>query len=304
MSGKPQMRDADEYNLQYYVVCVIDVLGQWEKLAQWSEMPLDGVLSPELIGALKNTVGTVLGFKEVFEKYFSQVSQCIISDKVALLPPKEQLLFQRYRDCVLKTQRFSDTFVFYAPLQNSFGDLSVVQVHQILGACSSAMLTSLAARIPVRGGVTIGTGIEIEDLNLYGPALAVAHFLESRIAEYPRVIVSPEVLRFLDMMEGNADAGELERIMSGMAKECRKLVTIDADRRWIVDYMGPGVLENLPVDDTFQKAIGIAYGFACSEAERFRVEGNSKLALRYASLQRYIESRMKLWIPYLDGVSK
>jgi hypothetical protein len=289
------MKDTNGYSLQYYVVCVIDVLGQQSRLAQWRELPLNGLLDAKLISALKNTLGIVLGFKDIFERYFKEVSQCTMPDRIAALSEEQQALYKRYRDCTLKTQQFSDTFVFYAPLQNVFGDLSVIQVHEILGACSMAMLISLAARIPVRGGMSIGVGTEIEDHGFYGPALAEAHYLESKKAKYPRIVLSSRVPQLLRTIEANAAKGVIERMMSGMAKECLNMIAMDSDGVWIVDYMGTGMKKYLPLIQELNRAVFCAHAFVCSEADRFRAEENDLLATCYERLRSYIESRLELW---------
>src|SRR5438045_4043107 len=61
----------------------------------------------------------------------------------------------------------------------------------------SLMLTSLAWGHPIRVGLDVGTGVEVERGQLYGPAVVKAYELESRAAEYPRVIVGDTLADYL-----------------------------------------------------------------------------------------------------------
>lgn len=289
------MSGQDSYQVGYYVVCVIDVLGQKEKLALWSRLPLDGSLTPDLLWGLKKTAGVVIGFAEVFERYFATVAECTMPDIQAKASPQERTKHARFRSCDLRTQQFSDTFVFYAPLANEHGDLSPVAIHRMIGACSTALLTSLAAMVPVRGGITIGTGLELKESNFYGPALAEAHFLESRVAEYPRVVASPQVIRFLDDLIHATGADEITRMMGELAKDCRKQFVLDVENIWMVDFLNLDIPPSGSAD-AIRSAILWSKAFVESEANRFREQGTQKLADRYDKLKSYFDSRMSRWL--------
>ena len=147
----------------YHVVCLIDVLGQKQKLAHWANLPDAGQITPGFVQALKQTVGTVLRFREQFIKFFDQLRQCTIPEKVGSLPKEQQEKFFRHKECKVEVERLSDTFVFYSLIPNSYGDASVTPVYRILATCAMAMLWSLAAKTPVRGAITIGAGAKLED---------------------------------------------------------------------------------------------------------------------------------------------
>lgn len=188
--------NATQPHIRYYVMCLIDILGQKKHLQRWAMLPSDGKPSDEFVEALKRTVGTVLSFREMFEGFFSRFGrppqQAAMLDR---LPLTQQEQFMRIRESrPLPTQQFSDTFVFYAPLTNSHGDVSGATFFQMLTAAASAVLYGLATKAPIRGAITVGAGMEISAGNFYGPALAEAHSLESEVAEYPRVVLSEEAV--------------------------------------------------------------------------------------------------------------
>ena len=273
----------------YHVVCLLDVLGQKDRLAGWSELPIEGGLTETDLQALKKTAGVVLGLQSAFERYFEEVGRCTMPKRYAGLDDRERERYHRFRESHLSIQQFSDTFVFYAPIPNDHGDVSLIPLHRMIGACCVAMLASLAAGTPVRGALAIGAGMELAKGNFYGPALAEAHCLESEVAQYPRVVVSPHVHEFLKTVQGSASGGWVaERMRSSM-------LGIDRDGHRIVDYMGESVYRPLSSSLVSSQTVRLAFEFACAEADRFRAENNQKLAERYNSLRCYMESRMGIW---------
>ncbi len=290
MSGKD-----DDYFLGYHVVCLIDVLGQKQKLAQWAELPDDRQVTPDFIKALKDTIGTVLTFRDQFIQFFEQLGQCTMPDKLTALPSEKQKQYHRFKECRVKVERFSDTFVFSSPIPNTHGDASITPLYRILAACCMAMFWSLAAKTPVRGAISIGTGAELEDESFYGPGLAEAHYLESEVAGYPRVVVSNSVRQFLADGQVYSSDREVAEIMKQIAGTCRSFICQDVDGCWIVDFLDKELRDLLGPDLKGGDTVRMAYEFVRSEALRFRNAGNSKLAVRYYLLQQYIESRLPIW---------
>lgn len=289
------MAEKRGFTLGTYVVCIIDVLGQKARLATWGNLPFDGTLTPDYQQALKKTVGTVLAFQETFERYFAGMQRGNTPTWPGRISEKDQAFLKRLKSCRLKVQQFSDTFVFYSPLANEHGDLSTVQLFQILGACCTAMLVSLAAHVPVRGGIALGPGIEIDEGRFYGPALAEAHHIESEVAQFPRVVVSDHVLQYLRFVRDNASSSTVAAAMERLAGGCRGVLVQDDDRKWIVDYMGATMREHFGQDSKFAACASEAYQFVRAEERRLIREKNNKLVDRYHKLRQYIESRMYLW---------
>ena len=285
----------------HHAVCVIDVLGQKDKLALWPTFVSGGIPSPEFITAVKGTVGTVLGFRGHFLKYFEAAQRCSIPDKIDALPDDARSMFHRIRYARVKVERFSDTFVFSSAIPNEYGDVSVVPVANLVGACCMAMLVSLAARQPVRGGLTVGMGAELEDRSFYGPALARAHQLESEIAGYPRIVVCEEVLDLLNETQVYSSDRLVNQAMRAISLNCRSKLCQDVDGCWIVDFLGKSARDEFGGDNQLLDTVRLAYQFVSAQASNYKAERKGKLALRYYLLQHYIESRLPLWgLPSID----
>jgi hypothetical protein len=137
------MVDKDEVTFfGYHVVCLIDVLGQKQKLDKWKMPPESGKLTPEFITALKDTAGAVLGYREHFRTFFTQFASVPIHEKFKALPRELMEKYRRAKDCRVVVERHSDTLVFSASIASIEGDALVGAVYPVLGACCMAMLVS------------------------------------------------------------------------------------------------------------------------------------------------------------------
>jgi hypothetical protein len=83
------------------------------------------------------------------------------------------------------TSTFSDNVVISAPASASL-------VKNLVGAVAAIQMTSLNLGFLIRGGVTIGELYHDREA-VFGPALNRAYELENCVADYPRVVLDPEV---------------------------------------------------------------------------------------------------------------
>lgn len=287
-------RAGDQYRCRH-AICLIDVLGQKDRLAKWDTLAANGRQTGELRTVVDATVGTVRNFKKQCHVVFDGARQCTNPGRLAALPLEIQQRHRKFRECNLKIQQFADTFVFYSAVSNSSGNVSVIPVFRMLGACSMAMITSTAMQIPVRGALTLGFGVEMAKQTFYGPALAEAYHLENSVAQYPHVIVSDKLRDFLLKEQVWSSDCTVNTKMAKMAATCRSLLAKDNDGQWIMDYFGKGMHELYEQKEVCAELARKAYRFAREEEKRFTGENNAKLAKRYGQLRRYIESRLSIW---------
>ena len=81
---------------------------------------------------------------------------------------------------------FSDSFVISVPLWEEGHELvRAVTVFSALSAACVVMITALASKHPLRGGIDVGLATEIGSGEIYGTALERAYLLERRVAKYP-----------------------------------------------------------------------------------------------------------------------
>jgi len=296
MSGEPKATvEPEEQPVCFHVVCLIDVLGQKQKLAQWARPPDDKEAARAFAQSLDDTVHVLRTLRDTFVQWFEDKKKPKVPQRLAKSPGSLQARYSRLRRCDIRVERFSDTFVFSSPVLNEHGDTSVMPAMRMLMACHMAMILSLAGGVPLRGALTIGLVNVLPDKSIYGPALAEGHHLESEIAGYPRIVVSKGMRDFLATGQPRSRDSHIDGAMETLASTCRGCLSEDVDGQWIFDYLGDGAREAFGLFPGMPKVAEEALTFARSEGERFRQAGNSKLALRYHLLESYITCRMDLW---------
>jgi hypothetical protein len=74
---------------------------------------------------------------------------------------------------------------------------------------------------------------------LFGAALVKAYELESRCAQYPRLVVGDTLVTYLTELRSSSTAGLQDDVERAIATRLlRSLKRDDFDQRWIVDYAG------------------------------------------------------------------
>ncbi len=149
--------------------------------------------------------------------------------------------------------------------------------------------------IPSRGGIAVGTGTEIAPGNFYGPALATAHHMESRCADYPRVVLSQEAVEFAYRQSGFSDDPEIERLLVEHHRSPPGLLCTDSDGMTIVDFMGQEIQAIVSAIPNLAGMGSKAYRFAHAEAARFEEAGDIRQARRYNQLLHYMRQRLSIW---------
>jgi hypothetical protein len=134
--------------------------------------------------------------------------------------------------------------------------------------------------------------MDIEDGEVYGPALARAHKLESRVAQYPRIVIGEELIRYLQMVAGQKATTEEERAHALLAKRSLGLLAVDDDGCTFLDWLGTDISKAFR-----EKAelVQTAYKFIIQESVKHKEARNSKLGFRYTLLRNYVESRLPDW---------
>lgn len=278
-----------EYNL--YILCLFDLLGQTNKLKVWEKHPTDRGQFKQAMTAMAQTALSIAAYRKTLQSWVEE-SQRIYEEMQPI----------GAKDCAgdlvslktnVKIQQFADTFLLVAPLINKTTNgqqrLNFVQIDHIFSMCAVQMINSLATNHPVRGAITVGTGMWIDDQRFYGPALAQAHYLESRIAKYPRIVVSDKVVKLMD--EGTDMFGaSIDLFDVFIRPRIKQYIMPDDDGYLILDFMGPQAQHDFC---TLRENVERAYKSVKSCKQEFRQ--CKKLGPRYAKLLKYMVARRELW---------
>lgn len=290
------------YHYGYHMVSFLDLLGQKERLRS-----IEGILESdlevkknELQTALKYTVGTIWefrkSFKDFFEKYLHHQPEIDVPEQI-------EVHFNQMRNhSKLNFQNFSDSIITWTPVLLKT-DLDYAQVlnsiHGILTSVGMITPLYLSRKVPIRGGIDLEGGILVvpNGSEIYGPVLNRAYTLESKCAEYPRVLVGKGLIDFLAQIEKiNLTDKILEGYCKMMAERCKRWIVTDDDHRQMVHFLGPyskEIADDVPSFDYYREVIVPMNDFI-SECENI-YQNDEKLRGRYKRLRSYFDRYIDIW---------
>lgn len=182
-----------------YIVCYFDFLGQRSGL-------LKKVRESSDMGSVQSEVDKVSVSIKTFNELVRGSRKQIVENpenlfSIIKLPDEMKgAILDKIKACHLGLQQFSDSTLFYASLE---GDdcigLGIFVSWCLLLAVDFIKL--LAEQFMIRGGIAVGKGWEIEPDCLYGPILEDVYALESKIAEFPRIVVSENAYQRLGVLD-------------------------------------------------------------------------------------------------------
>lgn len=276
----------------YYMIACFDVLGQSGKLLEMARQPPDS--KAKAVESLRETAGVVLRIRDHFKQFFEADTEFSAS----LPPDVRKYLFDHTKPRLIQWG-FSDTYIVAIPITNDDKvSATVAGIYRTLCAASTMWLISLGEGNPLRGGIEIGLAIDIEPTEVYGPALVEAHRLESKVADYPRIVVGRECVRFL--RQTSRDARKLpefkddnRRAAAKYASTClRMLREIEAEHA-MLDSLGDDYLA-IAIEQTraiFPRAIEQVD----AQLRQARNSKDCKLIRRYEKLSRYFRENSAKW---------
>ena len=275
------------FRLGHHLVAFLDVMGQSErfKKLRLAKTPEEDAEVGEVV---RQTAGFVLDLRRVFDEQFTAFEAGSPNIKRHTKEPLRPHFIG-----------ISDSLITSVPLRNDGGDLvGIVTVYSALSAAAVVMLTSLASKHPLRGGIDVGFAVEMGPQEVYGTALARAYELESKEAQYPRILIGDELWRYFNAAIAHFEKQDtpVARSITVITKKMLELVATDGDGKRILDYLGQTILDNAgPGGRHRDYMVKPAYAFVLAEQKRINATRDPKLTARYHLFRRYFESRLPLW---------
>jgi hypothetical protein len=287
----------------YWLVAFVDLLGQQEAFMKTDYLPdrEDPTKRDAFMEAVKASVGVVRRMRRILDTFRTALASNADAADSPLrdLPPEGLTRAKGMLERRVNENRWSDGVMLSCPLQPGEGHtVPILGVYDVLCTCAALMLVQLATGNPIRGGLDVGTGIDI-DGELFGAALVKAYRLESTRAQHPRLVVGRGLVDYLKAST-RAPGSEIERQFERrMATGVTGLIMQDEDDEWIVDYAGPKAREfivgNLKASDIPIFAHARAFAHRSRTAFQAQGAGGEKLFARYSKLVRYLDARASLW---------
>jgi hypothetical protein len=261
----PRAKEIEPLQIGNYCVCFLDFPGQRELLKGEGLMPSN---RDEAHAKFQTTLTAVRKLHEYAVTF----------------------LGENLQDNSVGLQRWSDGVVVYTALGGPNEPRATDSVHSLFTFAAAMLIFGLAAESPLRGGIEISWGVELYEGELYGPAVANAYLLESETAKYPRIVVGPRVLTYLQSHSADTRETEQSRLNRGFAQECISMLSSDEDDCAVLNYFG-WVLTNQHILPDEQDLIRRARVFVTSQLQSHTDSGNEKLRVRYEWLSRYLSAQ-------------
>ncbi|MFT6624607.1 MAG: hypothetical protein ACJAZI_000674 [Cycloclasticus sp.] len=282
-------------NVQNYCACFIDLLGQRNALAGQSIIPnfASEQEKADFLKIVNDTVGAIEQLQVRAQDFIQGKADAYSIRKY--LSSEEQELYDEMGKVGAKQQRWSDGLVYYSSLNNEMAKCPMRAVLQIFMLSGTFCFLGLANKHPIRGAIETAWGVELHENELYGAIVANSYDLESKVAQYPRIVVGDKTMNYLDvhleLPPNNID--KLALYNRDCAVLCKDMTTIDQDGYHIVDYLGTTFTKSV-TSSTNQELFGLAYRYIDEQYSLHRNNKDTKLALRYAWLREYFHKNKHL----------
>lgn len=273
-----------------YVISFIDILGQQKALKGHGLLPV--VESPEdharFIETLRATIGPIMRLHTSSEELLKGFDKPSPSPFRESLSPELKAKWDAALRAKVTIQRWSDGLVSFISLGNNVHVSPLSGIMRIFASAGAQCFMGLASGVPMRGAIDIAWGVEIRPGELYGAAVARAYELESTYAQYPRIIVSPRAIEYLQSCINNMGNDFISTMNGEIAKLCLGIIAQDADGFAIVHYLGVN-FQQLVSHSVHNEIYPFANQFVNDQLKLHIRSGESKLAFRYHHLAAYFK---------------
>jgi len=243
--------------------------------------------------ALDRSVMTIRRFFERYELYAADTAKSMDAWLDSAAAPDQRAVAVRLSRPGIKRLRFSDGLVLYVPMFPSREQGLGSGLFHLLLTCGYLWIAQLADGQPIRGGIDVAAGVAIEDGDLLGPALVNAYTLESKIADYPRIVVGRGVGTFCERMLDGVATDKGTQVDQRVAHIIRELICQAPDGASMIHVLGKRFRE-IGHRDLGLGMIDRANAFVNSEHERWRADGSERghrLLAKYERLKGYFDGR-------------
>lgn len=224
----------------WYVVAFLDLLGQQDALHKLNALP--NMENQVEVDAFKQNVSNSTNPLYALESFFKVAIKSFMEgtlDESMLLPPQQELLRQ-LRSTPIFYRTFSDSLIVHIPFSKDISKFECRAIYSVLAATAATFLSCMVHSYAIRGGIELGLAWTLKEGEIYGPALARAHNLESKIAQYPRIVIGEELISFLKVVEGQQAVTAEEKAHAYCATKSKELLAIDDDGHTFLDWLGLG----------------------------------------------------------------
>lgn len=274
-----------------YCVSFIDLLGQRAALRGQGLLPPFHTEDEQsaLNESLRKSVGAIIKLQKQAEEMLEPLLHPRQDSAFrAALPPELHAQWDEMQATRLKTQRWSDGLVSFLCLGDNDIKCRMNGVFSLFGLAGTLCLMGLATRNPIRGAIEVAWGVELHPGELYGAAVARSYELESEVAQYPRIVVGQEAIKFLEVHAANPAQDVFSQNDRALATLCLSMLLQDLDGNWFIHYLGEEFRNSIS-QTQHSELYQHAKNFVLEQLNEHQEKKNTTLSLRYAHLLHYFE---------------
>lgn len=277
--------DQSNRALANYCASFIDLLGQRDAMKDQGLLPQFKSEEEEtdFFNRYRLSVGAIDRLQKVVATFMEPHPEFSLRERLDSDEAKQA--YDRTRELKMKQQRWSDGLVLYTVMA---GAAPMNAIFEIICTSGALCLLGLADGSPVRGGIDIAWGVELHDNELYGPVVASTYDLESRVAQYPRIVLGDRVVHYMETAARHVSADPIDQVNSAYAQLCLQMTAADLDGMHIIDYLGT-TFEGAVVQDAGKDIYNSARAYCQKQLSAHASSRNTKLTVRYKWLMDYFD---------------
>ncbi len=258
-------------NIEYYVLSMLDILGQKEKLVKLNKLKLSDE-NTNIQSLFDETYGSIKKFRTHMINAIGWLNEITKNNKKSTFQSND-----------IKVNSFSDLVTSYVSLRDGNDILQFQGIYFLLMGNGLVFLQMLSEKKPLRGGIDVGLGINNGD-EIYGSALSNAYHLESTVAKSIRVVIGKTLYEYIDdVASDEITSNKPIDYNIYWAKECLKLIKKDNDGEYILDYLSEKIQEM----EHFEMHYFNAKNFIKSKMKEFTLSHQEKEYKKYESAFKY-----------------
>ena len=294
------MSETSEITVGGYVTAYIDLLGLGNQLARLDEFKNASVTEASGLPLLQESIGRILALRTMLTNYYSQMQPPSPDD-----PRMEGLTTEQaraYRESLThntKIRWFSDCCTISVPFKPDAVEQLLNGTLRLCYGLSFISLGMLAGGQPIRGGMDIGYGVELEKDEVLGSSLAKAYALEQR-AQWPRVAIGADLVQLVqEPVERIADATK-QGAVAGMRRMIQSMFSPPgADGIVFLDFLGREFRDRIASLPDREELLSKASATIRAALSNPQIASSEKLRAKYEWLRAYFEKN-GCWSP-TDG---
>lgn len=227
-------------NSNIYITAFIDLLGLSQELLMLESVN-DTQSKIEYIKESYNTKKIIDEFRDIFQYYFWDYMNLKTSQRPDLDNEREK--FNEWAETLPDNpiiHFFTDSVIISIPINENKPGAIICGLHALLLGCCLAQQKMVSIGLPLRGAISMGNSIKLNDDEIIGAGLVRAVKLESSEALYPRIIMDFQLIQVLILMLKSEHNNTTElSIIAQLWNECHDLLSRDVDGYWHVDFFNP-----------------------------------------------------------------